>query len=346
MDGSIELTLAERKVLLAVCQRGPTVRMSRRAQVILLLAAGHSWREVQAVAFVSNDLIQECLRRWRQGRAPAVLQEQRQPKPIPSWLARVLVWVSQHCPQDFGYFRTRWSCETLAETLAWETGIHLSAETVRRGLHRLGWRWRRPRPVLAPVDPKYSEKVRQIRKLLARLAADETAVFQDEVDVHLNPKIGSCWMPRGQQATVVTPGNNEKRHVAGSLHWRTGGLLVSPPERRRDSRLFVKHLDDLRRRLRGFRRIHVIVDNAAFHRSQLVWRYLARWKHRLQLHFLPCYAPQCNPIERVWWNFHESVTRNHHCRTLDELLQNAQQWFDGTRHHFYCEMRSFYPLAA
>src|SRR6185295_7847637 len=126
MDGSIELTRKERKVLLAACQRGPTVRMSRRAQVILLLAAGYSWRDVQAVAFVSNDLIQECWRRWRHGRASALLKEGRQPKPIPPWLARVLVWVTQRCPQDFGYLRTRWSCETLAETLAWETGIRLS----------------------------------------------------------------------------------------------------------------------------------------------------------------------------------------------------------------------------
>jgi putative transposase len=188
--------------------------------------------------------------------------------------------------------------------------------------------------------------VRRIRRLLARLAPDETAVFQDEVDVHLNPKIGNCWMPRGQQATVVTPGNNEKRHVAGSLHWRTGGLLVSPPQRRRDSRLFVNHLDDLRRRLRGFRRIHVICDNAAFHRSQAVWRYLARWNHRLQLHFLPNYAPQTNPIERVWWNFHESVTRNHRCRTLNELLHHATEWFASTRHHFYQEMRNLHPIAA
>jgi putative transposase len=340
------LTAQERKVLLAACQRGPTVKVSRRAQVVLLLAAGYSWRDLHAVAFVSNDLIQECLRRWQRGRAPALLEEGRQPQPLPAWLARVLIWVTQCCPQDFGYFRTRWSCETLAETLAWETGIRLSAETVRRGLHRLGWRWRRPRPVLAPVDPRYREKVRRIRRLLARLAPDETAVFQDEVDVHLNPKIGNCWMPRGQQATVVTPGNNEKRHVAGSLHWRTGGLLVSPPQRRRDSRLFVNHLDDLRRRLRGFRRIHVICDNAAFHRSQAVWRYLARWNHRLQLHFLPNYAPQTNPIERVWWNFHESVTRNHRCRTLNELLHHATEWFASTRHHFYQEMRNLHPIAA
>ena len=40
-------------------------------------------------------------------------------------------------------------------------------------------------------------------------------MFQDEVDVNLNPKIGCMWMPRGEQAEVVTPGNNEKRYLAG-----------------------------------------------------------------------------------------------------------------------------------
>jgi putative transposase len=175
----------------------------------------------------------------------------------------------------------------LAETLAWETGIRVSAETVRRGLHRLGWRWRRPRPTVGPTDPDYDTKLEQIQQLLKDLPQDETAVFQDEVDVHLNPKIGSCWMPRGQQATISTPGNNEKRHVAGSVHWRTGGLFVSPPERRRDGQLFIAHLNDLRRRLRAYRRIHVICDNASFHRSRAVWSYLSGCGDRIQLHFLP-----------------------------------------------------------
>jgi hypothetical protein len=88
-----------------------------------------------------------------------------------------------------------------------------------------------PRPVLGPCDPERERKLREIRDLLAGLPANEVAVFQDEVDVHLNPKIGSCWMERGNQAEVVTPGQNVKRHLAGSLVWGTGGL-PSPPRRR------------------------------------------------------------------------------------------------------------------
>lgn len=346
MEGSIRLSATERKTLLTGCQRGPSLKIARRCQVILLLAADYTWREIRAVAFVSNDLIRSCVNQWRQAGLAEFLEKPKESRSLPHWLSRVFVWVTQHTPQDFGYFRTRWSCEALAETLAWETGIRLSAETVRRGLHRLGWRWRRPRPIVGLTDPDYDTKLEQIQQLLRNLPDNETAVFQDEVDVHLNPKIGSCWMPCGQQATVSTPGNNEKRHVAGSVHWRTGGLFVSPPERRRNGQLFIAHLDDLRRKLRAFRRIHVICDNAAFHRSRAVWSYLSGCSDRIQLHFLPKYAPETNPIERVWWNFHETITRNHRCRDLEELLKQAADWFRSTKHHFYAEMRNAYPMAA
>jgi transposase len=51
--------------------------------------------------------------------------------------------------------------------------------------------------------------------------------------------------------------------------------------------------------------------------SLRVQQYLVRWGHRVVLHYLPKYAPQTNPIERVWWHLHETITRNHRCRTLE-----------------------------
>lgn len=96
-------------------------------------------------------------------------------------------------------------------------------------MHRLGFAWRRPRPVVGPSDPFYPEKMQQIRRLLRHLPTNEIAVFQDEVDINLNPKIGSQWMARGLQAEVETPGNNQKLYLSGSLIWTTGTLLVSEP---------------------------------------------------------------------------------------------------------------------
>jgi hypothetical protein len=46
----------------------------------------------------------------------------------------------------------------------------------------------------------------------------DVVVFEDEVDVHLNPIIGLDWMNRGHQKTVLTPGQNQKLYVAGALN--------------------------------------------------------------------------------------------------------------------------------
>jgi putative transposase len=345
MDGSIQLSAEQRKGLLKLYRSGDDVTTSRRAHVILLLADGLSHREVRAVLYVSFALIGECAVRFRRDGLRGVRNEPPADLPRPVWLNKVIAWLTEQTPEDFGYFRSRWSCETLAEVLFWETGTSLSAEAIRRGLRRAGFVWRRPRPVLGRTDPDYARKRRQIQELLAHLPDDETAVFEDEVDVHLNPKIGSCWMLRGQQAEVVTPGDNVKRHLAGSLVWRTGTLLVSPAGSRRNAELFLAHLDDLRRRLRGYRVIHVICDNASFHDCRRVREYLQTWGHRIRLHYLPKYAPETNPIERIWWRMHETITRNHRCHTIDALLNTIYTWVE-TQWCFFTGTLAEYALAA
>jgi len=343
MDGSIRLSPTDRKTLLAVC-RSAVGRRSRMAHVILLAAAGWSVRDIRAGTFTSFDFIAATLSAFREEGVDAVTRASA-PPPLPAWAATVADWLATKTPVDFGFFRRRWSCEAVAHVLAWEEKVRVSTETVRRVMRRLGYVWRRPRPVVGPVDPDREAKLRAIQGLLANLPADETAVFQDEVDVHLNPKIGSCWMKRGEQAEVVTPGNNEKRHLAGSLVWRTGTLVVSPPGARRNAELFVAHLDDLRVRFRHVRKIHVICDNAAFHRCRRVREYLAAWGHRIALHYLPRYAPDTNPIERVWWRLHEAITRNHRCPTMDDLLCDVYCWIERQK-CFYNRELSLYAVAA
>src|SRR5262249_59604170 len=49
-------------------------------------------------------------------------------------------------------------------------------------------------------------------------------------------------------------------------------------------------------RLRGYRVIHVICDNARLHDCQAVRDYLAEHGDRIVLHYLPKYAPETNPI--------------------------------------------------
>src|SRR5438477_385224 len=137
-------------------------------------------------------------------------------------------------------------------------------------------------------------------------------------------------MARGRQAAVPTPGDSAKGHVAGSMDWRSGQMTTTVGARR-DAGLFLAHLDELRRRYGGYRKVHVNCDNASFHRPdrcKQVAAYLEKWGERIELHFLPKYAPETNPVERVWWHLHEEVTRNHRCHDIDRLVGLVMRWLE------------------
>lgn len=334
MDGSIVLSSGQRKRLLRI-YRGKEelpadVRL--RAHLILLLADRRPWSLIEGVLFCSSATISRWKSRFEAGGIDALFEERRGriATLLVGWAMLLITWIRTVSPRDFGYCRSRWCCATLAIVLYDTHRLRVSAETVRRCLHRHNLVWRRPRPVLGPKDEQRAWKLRKIRELLRDLPDDEAAVFQDEVDLNLNPDIGCMWMERGQQAEVVTPGTNVKRYLSGSMSWRSGELVTTEGPRR-NAELFVRHLEDLRVRFRRYRRIHVICDNARFHKaegSMLVRQYLAGHGDRIVLHYLPAYSPQDNPIERVWWHLHEQITRNHQCQCIEELVDLTILWLE------------------
>ena len=60
-------------------------------------------------------------------------------------------------PQARGRHATGWTAPLLRAELA-AAGHAVSGRTIRRTLHALGWRWKRPRYVLGRPDPAYAEK--------------------------------------------------------------------------------------------------------------------------------------------------------------------------------------------
>ena len=349
MSPTITLTADERKTLLGYLRTSPNPQLRLRAHLILLLADGYTWAVIGAVLYCSSRTLARWKQRFEQGRVQALLG--RSPG-VPTriakrWATLAVAWVRQHLPRDFGFLRSRWNCALVVLLLWREHRIEVGRETVRRQLRQADLVWRRPRPVLQRKDPRKEAILQDLRRLLLELPPDETVVFEDEVDVNLNPKIGCMWMTRGQQAEVVTPGDNAKCYLAGSLHWRTGTLITTRGPKR-DGALFVKHLDALRRRLRRYKKIHVILDNAKFHYdSRVLWEFLHEHGERFVLHFLPKYAPELNPIERVWWVLHEQITRNHQCASLEELVELVFAWL-AERKRFKVEDKAYQerPLPA
>jgi transposase len=348
MTRSICLSPEQRTTLLDRYRKDPDPEVRFRSHILLLLADGHTWASVCSLLFCSSRTIDRWVRRFREegieavaGRKPA-----RPFRLSAEWIAVAVEWVTKHTPREFGFLRSRWCCEAVALLMLELHQVEVNRETVRRWLRRSDLVYRRPRPVVGPEDPERQAKLDALRTLLAEMPDHETAVFQDEVDINTNPKIGSMWMRKGEQAKVETPGNNEKRYLSGSIHWRTGQVFLTEgkPKQGRDAKLFLAHLDDLRWRLRRYRVIHVICDSASCHTSQEVAIYLWDHRDRIKLHLLPKYSPDCNPIERVWWNLHDRITRNHRCETMQELLDLTFAWL-GSRNPFKVEDR-VYRVAA
>jgi putative transposase len=330
MNRSVTLDAQQRQALLDRYRKDPDPEVRFRAHILLLLANGHTWETVTAMLFCSSRTIDRWVKRFHEEGLEAVAGHKpgRPFRLDPAYLAVVIYWVTQKLPTDFGFLRSRWSCGVLALLLSSRHQLDVSPETVRRWLHRGQMVYRRPRPTVGPRDEEREAKLAALRKLLAELPPDETVVWQDEADINTNPEIGRMWMRRGQQAKIPTPGTNQKRYVAGSIHWRTG-MVFATEGPKRDEKLFLAHLEDLRHRLRRYRKIHVICDCARFHQSNAVRIYLWEHRDRIELELLPACSPDANPMERIWWLLREHVTRNHRCRDQGELMGMVMAYLES-----------------
>ena len=172
--------------------------------------------------------------------------------------------------------------------------------------------------------------MREIMAGIENVGSREVVLYQDEVDIHLNPKVGPDWMMSGEQKWLRTPGKNEKRYIAGALNRQTGQLIwVSGT--RKNSDLFIAHIEELSRRYRRCRRIHLILDNYSIHHSRKTRKALERYGDRFVLHFLPPFCPEENYIERLWQDLHANVTRNHCCPTIDELMEEVDWYLEAAQ---------------
>ena len=128
-----------------------------------------------------------------------------------------------------------------------------------------------------------------------------------------------------KRQVVVTPGQNEKRYLAGALDARTGEVHWVEAAKK-DAWLFLDLLKKLTVVYPKARRIHVILDNYKIHSSNIIAIALAHFARRVRLHFLPPYCPDHNRIERLWQDLHAHVTRNHQRATMTELMRDVRYY--------------------
>jgi transposase len=323
---AIELSRPRRRRLLRAARKTKDAALRTRHMIVIHSAAGKSQKQIAAMLGCSVSTVKRTRARWRQHGETGLIDRREDngpPKKADEAYAVELLAVLAHTPRYHGQRRPTWTQELMIKVMRQRGHASISRTTIGRLLHRLRVRRGTPKPtaVRCPWGRRAkAARIRLIRKLIESLPADEAAVWEDELDVHLNPRIGPDWMPRGSQRQIPTPGKNVKRYVAGALDAVTDRLVwVSGV--RKNSLLFIELFKKLLKVYADKKIVHVILDNYAIHSSRQTQAWLAEHGQRLRLHFLPPYCPDDNRIERrVWREVHANVTRNHDCESVEQLM--------------------------
>jgi transposase len=304
-------------------------RLYQRCQIVLLASRRRHRSEVAESVGCSVSWVARVLKRFKdQGIAGLVdHREDNGSLKLDEHFLSVLYDLVDGNPPEHGYRRPTWTQELLCLVMEQQTGVRVHRGTMSRALKLIRARLGRPKPTVGcPWEKRRKDRcLAAIQRVLANLGPGEVAVYVDEVDIHLNPKIGADWMNRGKQKQVLTPGQNHKHYVAGALDAASGRITwVDGP--RKNSLLVIALLEELVRRYAGARVIHVILDNFKIHDSQATRAAVAALEGKVVLHFLPPYCPDHNRIERTWKDLHDNVTRNHRCATMDELMEQVVRY--------------------
>ena len=333
MPSIVEKILPVRDDLVFVRDFSTDATERRRACILLARSAGLTQRAAARAAGVARSTVQRTERLFEtasldglaDGRRHNGYRVSRRPEVL-ALLPRLVAGQ----PPDYGWSRSTWTIEVLCLEVQRQLDVLVSEAQMGRLLRKAGCRRVRPKQTIALAPPDHAEQIAQLRATLEEVDDDDVVLYEDEVDVHFNPKIGPDWAPAGVRKTVVTPGRNKKLYIAGAYDWATQELVtVDGPSKSSD--LFIALLQELVRRFPG-RRIHLVVDNYIIHRSKKTQRALEKLDGQVVLYFLPPYSPNYNPIERVWLDLHTAVTRNHRQVDIDALMRAVKRYladYDG-----------------
>lgn len=124
----------------------------------------------------------------------------------------------------------------------------------------------------------------------------------------------------------MTLGQNEKYYLAGVLHNGTGKVSYVGGNSKASS-LFIRLLKHLKATYRRAKTITLIVDNYIILKIRETLRWL-KANHKFRGIYQSVYSPWVNQVERLWQGLHETITRNHQCRSMWQLLKKVRHFMD------------------
>lgn len=308
-------------------------KLPREAKAQLRLAAvkrvesGESPEAVAAGMGFNRRAIYRWLQAYHYGGEQAL-----QAKPIPGapskldakQLSKLSRIVRTKNPLQLHFPYALWTLAMIREVIKKQFGVTLSEVSVGRLMRRLGFSPQRPLYRAWQQDPDLVDAWRtQEYPKIARRAKRENALifFADESGMRSDHHAGTSWGLTGQTPIVKATGARFGCNMLSAVN-ALGHFRFMVVEGRVNGTVFREFL---RRLITGMeRKIFLIVDGHPSHKAKLVQKFVAEHADRLELFFLPPYAPELNPDELAWAHIKSKIAKAT-VQTKEELKMQIER---------------------
>ena len=169
----------------------------------------------------------------------------------------------------------------------------------------------------------------------ARRKPQELKLFyMDEASFYRQPTQAWLWAERGRAQPRLRWSHRSNRvvRVAAAVD-AVEGHLVYRLAPRISIRELMHYYEQMARAYPDCRRLCVVQDNWPNHTHPEVRRHIDRLG-RVELVFLPTYAPYLNPEEKVWrWTKHRLVHAHPYCDDFNEFKRQIAATLDDASQH-------------
>lgn len=281
----------------------PATQAELRRVAVAMVEAGKTRVEAAAAVGVNRRFVGEWVEAVRQSGEAALEGGRRGRRPgeqkalAPPQEQRIRRLLADRCPDQLRLPFALWTREAVGALIERETGVRLSASALGRSLRVWGFTAQRPaRRALERREPAVRAWLRQEYPAIAERAKVEGAEIHwaDETGLSNQANYGRSFAPKGKTPVRLRSAARVTQSMISSLTNR-GTLRFMVYDGALTATTFLAFL---RRLVQGAgRKLFVIADNLRVHRARRVTTWVKANAERIELFYLPPYAPEHNPDE-------------------------------------------------
>jgi len=185
--------------------------------------------------------------------------------------------------------------------------------------------YKKPHGVPAKADRKKQEEfIEFYNDLKAKTKGKDPIYFADSVHPQHQTHLAYGWILKGVRKEVAMTGRQKRLNFIGGICLSDHKIIYKNPEKVNVESI-MSFLKKLRAKHPDVKKIHLIWDNAGYHTAKDIKNYAKILS--IELHYLPPYSPNLNPIERLWKIMHEQVSYNKYYEKFSEFTDATLGFF-------------------